>query len=65
MGARQETARPHRVDVDLVDDRLDVATDVDAVNEAFGTSISVFTSADMNQNWAEIILLIATIGQLF
>ena len=29
------------------------ATDVDAVNEAFGTSISVFTSADMNQNWAE------------
>jgi amino acid transporter len=41
------------------------ATDVDAVNEAFGTSISVFTSAEMNQNWAEIILLIATIGQLF
>jgi amino acid transporter len=35
------------------------------VNEAFGTSLSVFTSADMNQNWAEIVILIAVIGQLF
>src|SRR3954453_19655586 len=41
------------------------ATDVKAVNDAFGTSLSVFTSADMNQNWAEIVILIAVIGQLF
>jgi len=41
------------------------ATDVTAVNEGFGTSISVFTSAEMNQNWAEAIILIAVIGQLF
>jgi amino acid transporter len=41
------------------------ATDVAAVNDAAGTSISVFTSAEMNQNWAEIIILIATTGQLF
>jgi amino acid transporter len=41
------------------------ATDVKAVNAAFGTSLSVFTSADMNQNWAEIVILIAVIGQLF
>jgi len=44
---------------------LFAATDVDAVNEGFGTSISVFTSADMNQNWAEAIILIACIGQFF
>ncbi len=41
------------------------ATDVKAVNEAFGTSLSIFTSAEMNQNWAEAIILIATIGQFF
>ena len=41
------------------------ATDVDAINEAFGTSLSIFTSADMNQNWAEAVILIAAIGQLF
>ena len=41
------------------------ATDVGAVNDALGTSISVFTSADMGQGWAEAIIAIATIGQLF
>ena len=41
------------------------ATDVNAVNDAFGTSISVFTSADMSRDWAEAIILIAVIGQLF
>jgi amino acid transporter len=41
------------------------ATDVKAINDAAGTSISVFTSAEMSQTWAEIIILIATIGQLF
>ena len=41
------------------------ATDVGAVNDAAGSSISVFTSAEMNQNWAEAIILIATVGQLF
>jgi amino acid transporter len=41
------------------------ATDVGAVNDAFGTSISVFTSADMSKDWAEVIILIAVIGQLF
>jgi amino acid transporter len=41
------------------------ATDTKAVNDAAGTSISVFTSADMNQNWAEAIILIACIGQFF
>src|SRR5262249_21662518 len=40
-------------------------TNVDAINKGFGTSISVFTSADMNQNWAEVIILIACIGQFF
>ena len=30
------------------------ATDVGAVNDAFGTSISVFTSADMSRDWAEV-----------
>jgi amino acid transporter len=44
---------------------LFAATNVDAVNEGFGTSISVFTSADMNQNWAEAIILIACVGQFF
>src|SRR3954454_5260068 len=44
---------------------LFAATNVNAVNEGFGTSISVFTSADMNQNWAEAIILIACIGQFF
>jgi amino acid transporter len=44
---------------------LFAATNVDAVNEGFGTSISVFTSADMNQNWAEAILVIACVGQFF
>ena len=29
------------------------------VNDAAGSSISVFTSADMNQNWAEAIIFIA------
>jgi amino acid transporter len=41
------------------------ATDVKAVNEAFGTSLAIFTTAEMNQNWAEAIILIATIGQFF
>ena len=41
------------------------ATDVTAVNEGFGSSLAVFTSADMNQNWAEAIILIAVIGQFF
>jgi amino acid transporter len=44
---------------------LFAATNVDAVNEGFGSSIAVFTSAEMNQNWAEAILLIACIGQFF
>jgi amino acid transporter len=30
-----------------------------------GSSIAVFLSADMNQNWAEVIILIACIGQFF
>ena len=44
---------------------LFAATNVVAVNEGFGSSISVFTSADMNQNWAEAIILIACVGQFF
>jgi amino acid transporter len=44
---------------------LFAATDVNAINEGFGTSISVFTSAAMNQNWAEAILVIACVGQFF
>jgi amino acid transporter len=44
---------------------LFAATDVTAVNEGFGTSISVFTSAEMNQNWAEAIIAIACVGQFF
>ena len=35
---------------------LFAATNVDAVNEGFGSVIAVFTSAEMNQNWAEAIL---------
>jgi amino acid transporter len=41
------------------------ATDVPTINKALGTSISVFTSADMSHGWAEAVILIATIGQLF
>jgi amino acid transporter len=41
------------------------ATNVTAINEGFGSSLSVFTSADMNQNWAEAIILIACVGQFF
>jgi amino acid transporter len=44
---------------------LFAATNVDAVNEGFGSSIAVFTSAEMNQNWAEAILVIACVGQFF
>src|SRR6185503_16788131 len=44
---------------------LFAATNVDAVNEGFGSSIAVFTSADMNQNWAEAIVAIACVGQFF
>ena len=32
---------------------------------ASAASIAVFTSADMNQNWAEAIILIACVGQFF
>jgi amino acid transporter len=41
------------------------ATNVKAVNAGFGSSLSVFTSADMNQNWAEAIIAIACVGQFF
>jgi amino acid transporter len=44
---------------------LFAATNVDAVNKGFGSSIAVFTSADMNQNWAEAIIAIACVGQFF
>ena len=44
---------------------LFAATDVAGVNEGFGSSIAVFTTASMNQNWAEAILLIACVGQFF
>jgi amino acid transporter len=44
---------------------LFAATDVTGINEGFGTSISVFTTAEMNQNWAEAILVIACVGQFF
>jgi amino acid transporter len=44
---------------------LFAATDVTAVNEGFGSSLAVFTSADMNQNWAEAIIAIACVGQFF
>jgi amino acid transporter len=40
------------------------AADTTAVNDAGGTAISVFTSA-MSSGWAELVILIATIGQLF
>jgi amino acid transporter len=40
------------------------AADTNAINDAGGTAISVFTSA-MSSGWAELIILIATIGQLF
>src|SRR6476619_3586703 len=44
---------------------LFAATHPNAVNAGFGSSIAVFTSADMNQNWAEAIILIACVGQFF
>ena len=44
---------------------LFAATNVDAVNKGFGSVIAVFTSADMNQNWAEAIIAIACVGQFF
>jgi amino acid transporter len=44
---------------------LFAATDVDGINKGFGSVISVFTTADMNQNWAEAILVIACVGQFF
>jgi amino acid transporter len=40
------------------------ASDTNAINEAGGTSISVFTSA-MSSGWAELVILISTIGQIF
>jgi amino acid transporter len=40
------------------------ASDTAAINEAGGTSISVFTSA-MNSGWAETVILISTVGQIF
>jgi amino acid transporter len=44
---------------------LFAATNVDAINKGFGSVISVFTSSGMNQNWAEMILVIACVGQFF
>ena len=40
------------------------ATNVDAINEAGGTSLSIFTTA-MSEGWAETVILISTIGQFF
>ena len=40
------------------------ATDVKAVNEAGGTSLSIFTSA-MSSGWAEAVILISAVGQFF
>ena len=40
------------------------ASDVDAVNEAGGTSLAIFTSA-MDEGWAETVILISTVGQFF
>jgi amino acid transporter len=40
------------------------ATDTKAINDGGGTSISIFTSA-MSSGWAELVILIATVGQLF
>ena len=44
---------------------LFAATDVKGINEGFGSVIAVFTTAQMNQNWAEAIILIACVGQFF
>src|SRR3954471_19354295 len=44
---------------------LFAATNVNAVNEGFGSSIAVFTSAAMDKGWAEAIILIACVGQFF
>src|SRR3954454_24007237 len=44
---------------------LFAATHVGAINNGFGSSIAVFTSADMNQNWAEAIILVGCVGQFF
>ena len=40
------------------------ASDTKAINDGGGTAISVFTSA-MSSGWAELVILISTIGQLF
>jgi amino acid transporter len=40
------------------------ATDVNAINEAGGTSLSIFTTS-MSEGWAETVILISTIGQFF
>jgi amino acid transporter len=40
------------------------ASDTNAINDAGGTAISVFTSA-MTSGWAELVILISTIGQIF
>jgi amino acid transporter len=40
------------------------ATEVDAINEAGGTSLSIFTTS-MEEGWAETVILISTIGQFF
>ncbi len=45
---------------------LFAASDTDAVNAAGGSSISIFTSAMNNHIWgAKMVLIIATVGQLF
>ena len=40
------------------------ATDVAGVNDAGGTSLSIFTTS-MKEGWAETVILISTIGQFF
>jgi amino acid transporter len=40
------------------------ATDVGAINDGGGSSISVFTSA-MSSGWAEAVIFISTVGQFF
>jgi amino acid transporter len=40
------------------------ATDVNAINKGGGTSLAVFTSA-MSSRWAESVILISTVGQIF
>ena len=40
------------------------ATDVAGVNDAGGTSLSIFTTS-MKKSWAETVILISTIGQFF